>query len=93
MEKEYLERETLLENAKKLQGELFGSVLIVSEIENMPADNVKEIIPAKWIKVTNGGSYWYACSYCGHDVPRNTWNRYWFSDWCPNCGAKIYDDE
>ena len=47
MEKEYLEREALLENAKKLQGDLFGAVLIVSEIENMPADNVKEIIPAK----------------------------------------------
>ena len=89
MEKEYLERETLLRNAKKFQGELFGSVLIVSEIENMPAADVKEVIHAKWIKVTNRDSYWYACPCCGHEAPKDTWNQYWLSDWCPNCGANM----
>ena len=47
MEKEYLERETLLRNAKKLQGNLFGAVLIISEIENMPAADVIEVVHCK----------------------------------------------
>lgn len=50
----------------------------------------KEIVHGKWIKMVEKGCYWYACSKCGHDIPKNQWGTDWFSDWCPNCGARMY---
>lgn len=47
---------------------------------------------ATWKKVTSRGTYWYACSYCGHDIPRSKWNQDWFSNFCPNCGRKMYEE-
>ena len=94
MEKEYLERETLLKNAKKLQGDLFGSVLIVSEIEKMPAANVREVVYGKWIwkDFRYDGSYSLCCSECLETEGARESVKF-----CPNCGARMYmeneDDE
>lgn len=40
---EYIKREPILQIAKKLQGETFGSPIIVAAIENAPAENVVEL--------------------------------------------------
>ena len=51
---------------------------------------LREIINEKWTKKENDMCYWYVCSHCGHDVPENRYHNDWFSDWCPNCGARMY---
>ena len=84
MEKEYLERESLLRNAKKLQGNLFGAVLIISEIENMPAVDVREVVHAKWIwkDFNSDGFYTLCCSEC-----LETEGARENAKFCSNCGA------
>ena len=54
--------------------------------------NVKEIVHAKWTKMEDDMCYWYVCSHCGHDIPENRYHNDWFSDWCPNCGARMYTE-
>ena len=45
-----------------------------------------------WKKEVEDGMYWYACSECGHVVPKDRYRQDWFSDYCPNCGARM-DEE
>ena len=61
-----------------------------SNKETMKYNHKNDEPYAIWKKVESKGCYWYACSYCGHDVPRNKFNQDWFADWCPNCGRRTY---
>ncbi len=43
----YIEREPLLEIAKRLQGGMFGAPLIVREIKNAPTSDVVKVVRCK----------------------------------------------
>lgn len=45
--KDYIEREPLLKIAKSLQGDAFGSPLIVKAIEEAPAEDVVKVVRCK----------------------------------------------
>lgn len=33
--------------------------------------------------------YWYECSVCGANPPKDTWKNEWHSNFCPSCGARM----
>ncbi len=43
----------------------------------------------KWLKVYRGMFYECVCSCCTHDLPKDSWGQEYYSDYCPNCGAKM----
>lgn len=50
-----------------------------------------EVVQGEWVRKTDDSSYWYVCSQCGERPMRNRFSyREEFSDYCPNCGAKMY---
>lgn len=47
----------------------------------------------KWIKKIEHGVYWYVCSKCGEDVPKNRFGNDYFSHYCPCCGVCMESEE
>lgn len=37
--------------------------------------------------------HWYECDNCGARPPKNQWGHEWHSNYCPNCGAKMEEEE
>ena len=85
----YIKREPLLQIVKELQGKLFGSPLIVREIENAPAEDVIEVRHGEW-KPTKTPSYFggviYECSLCG---AKDGDHSSILGTYCWRCGAKM----
>lgn len=52
------------------------------------ADVVK-VKHGEWKKKTDDIFYWYECSECSEPIPYNKYKNMYFSDYCPNCGAKM----
>ena len=88
---EYIKRESLLQAAKQVQGNLFDAPLIVNLIQNAPAEDVQEVRHGEWIEgaehFTNG-FYEAECNKCGNYI---RWNEGNSGEWnfCPHCGAKM----
>ena len=61
-------------------------------IENAPTVDAVEVVHGKWAKQVEDDCYWYECSECAGVVPRTRWGHDWYSDYCPNCGAKMDGD-
>ncbi len=51
-----------------------------------------EVVHGRWVKQVENGMYWYVCSECGEEVPKTRYKHDFFSDYCPNCGAKMDGD-
>ena len=47
----------------------------------------------RWIRKESKRSYWFECSECGYPPPLDKFKREWFSNYCPNCGAKMDERE
>ena len=43
----------------------------------------------RWIRKESKRSYWFECSECGYPPPLDRFKREWFSNYCPNCGARM----
>ena len=88
MEKEYVDREELIELAARLKpcfAPLHRLVLeaFVYAMKDVPNANVAPVVHGEWIKVDGYGFYrQYECSRCHKQSP----SRF---DYCPNCGAKM----
>ncbi len=88
--KEYIERETLLQELAELYDNIdprwqrgrdagLGLTMVKKVIENQPAGEVQDIRHGEW---TDKGSLSCRCSECGCKSNRE-------SNFCPNCGAKM----
>lgn len=86
----YIKKEPLLQIAKELQSKVFGSPLIVREIENAPAEDVVEVRHGEWED--------NHCTACGMmPMGEEMWAKLdltpprfeYFMDFCPCCGAKM----
>lgn len=86
---EYIDKEELLTTAKALQGDVFGSPLIVRAIENAPVVDVEEIKYGKWEQFTKD-SKTRTCSNCHISQTVNVYNDIVMFNYCPYCGAKMY---
>lgn len=63
-----------------------GAVEVMNDAQTIDAVEVKH---GRWIKKTADCIYYYACSECGEPVLRSQWGCDFFSEFCPNCGAKM----
>lgn len=43
----------------------------------------------RWIRKESKRCYWFECSECGYPPPLDKFKREWFSEYCPNCGARM----
>lgn len=92
MEKEYIERETILNLLKKYGikrgNKVYGIADIgdvIMAIENIPAADAVKVVHGKWIRMDTDGEAISKCSVCKYPVS-TFWNE---SKYCPNCGAKM----
>ena len=83
----YIKKEPLLQNAKELQGKVFGAPLIVRTIENAPEEDVVEVRHGEWIPQWEGARL-VKCSVCGYEYC----DLIECTDYCGNCGAKMDGD-
>lgn len=91
-EKEYIEREPIIQfiehglNEKKFG---YDAIEILGEINFAPAADVASVKHGEWTTI-DGIS---RCSECGY-IPLydNAIDDLFYSDYCPNCGAKMDGD-
>lgn len=76
-EKEYINRETLLEWAREFYP---NDKQLISAVINAPKADMQEIKHAQWA-VSKFADDFYRCTRCSA-----VWNRTF--DFCPSCGAK-----
>ena len=98
-EKEYIERKALgigRCNPKVFENKAYadGWNSAIEIIESTPASDVEPIRHAKWVLIdecVNEGVY---CSNCHKKIYRAEYaNQKVKSNYCPNCGAKMDDNE
>ena len=59
-----------------------------STLRPVSREQVEKVWRGEWVGVPNMGVYDTACSKCGY-CPGI---RFWYSDFCPNCGAPMTDE-
>lgn len=65
---------------------------ILSSMQGLHPADAAEVVHGEWVKKTADYVYYYACSECGEPVLKSQWGHDFFSDYCPNCGAKMDGD-
>ena len=86
---EYIEREALLRDIGDNPSPIYEAFRIA--VKRQPAADVADVRRGKWVRKENTQVYWYACSLCGKKVSKNEYGDDYFSDYCPNCGAAMFD--
>ena len=92
---EYIEREALQKEVKRLQGIPFSTPLIVNAIEKAPKADVVEVKHGEWIYhemvASNDGTLsGYSCSECSGFVDEEVFDSDEFhKSFCGCCGAKM----
>lgn len=84
-DKEYIERNSLLDEVKQIEG-AFARPLIIRKIEEAPIADVVEVKHGywKWKELYGEVGYMLVCSEC--EESEGACERY---DYCPNCGTKM----
>ena len=92
---EYIDKKELIQRIKQEPTDGMLTEEILTAIDEIEIADVAKFRHGKWERKENTKVYWYACSSCGEDVPKNEYGDDYFSDYCPNCGAKmdLGDDE
>ena len=90
----YINKEPLLKIVKGIQGEVFGTPLIIRAIEEAPEEDVVEVRRGMWVEdettYCGAGRCNYKCTVCGGIITAtrrdNTEHLY---PYCHFCGAKM----
>ena len=64
----------------------------MADLSDMPHIEAEPVKHAKWEKVIRTDSdgydtYWFRCSECYEDAPKNRYGHDYFSKRCPRCGS------
>ena len=70
-------------------GDMISSEEVEQAIKDAPTVDAEPVVHGRWVKKTADYVYYYACSECGEPVLKSQWGNDFFSDYCPNCGAKM----
>lgn len=95
--KEYIKRaavETMLENAQIItDGEYCGYCTEDVRLNSIPAANVAEVRHGRWIleREPDGTPYCFHCSVCDNDFHHI--GIMTATDYCPNCGARMDEED
>lgn len=69
----------------------YARMIVPNTIKNIPAADVTPVVHGRWISKNNHGYEWiFVCSNCDYI------DGYPFNDrfnYCPNCGAQMYEKE
>lgn len=90
-EKEYIEREALINKIHKRfrPDTKLSAVYLVGLIGDEPTADVQEVRHAEWVLQENKHPE-AVCSNCGREVVYQIVNNRWeFENYCPHCGAKM----
>lgn len=87
-EKEYIEREALVERLKKEECDCEWLWAIL----DIPAADVAPVKHGHWAEKKSSGlggiwDYYFVCNVCGGNTPNKAYII--APDYCPNCGAKM----
>ena len=89
MNKEYIEREVVLNAMSKAQSDRTWSMdncdvmcQMFDYVEEVPAADVAPVVHGEWLSLEQEIGL-YECSLCGHRILRTK------SSYCPNCGAHM----
>ena len=88
VEKEYIEREALIEEAKHNRAvcQAIADIVDVKDIiNNTPAADVAPVRHGHWINE----NFYTHCSDCGKMAIYDKYGQEVESDYCPHCGAKM----
>ena len=66
-----------------------GLKTALSYANDIPVADVVEVRHGHWKREDNDVCYWYVCSECKDEIPRNKYGGWSFPSYCPNCGAKM----
>ena len=82
---EYIERQSVLAKKFNLESRLHEPITVVlaSEIERLPAADVRPVVHGKWIDSDEPGVPSH-CSCCGYPI-----DRFYKTKYCPDCGADM----
>ena len=61
-------------------------------LNSQPTADVVEVKRGYWKREDNKVCYWYVCSECRDEIPRNKYGGWSFPNYCPNCGARMDGD-
>ena len=86
-----INKESVLEKAVAIPG-AFCKFVSAWDIVHAPPVDARPIVHAHWKRIEKDGMYWYACSHCGGDIPRDRYKSDLFSDFCPNCGSEMSEE-
>lgn len=80
-------RDKFEDNLAYMGSEVKRILNIAPTVEAIP------VVHGFWKKEIEDGMYWYVCSECGHEIPRDRYKHDWFSAYCPACGARMDMEE
>ena len=91
MSKEYIEKEAALEIIQSISPPSWDAISRTAaycEIKYLPPADVKPVVKAKWIPVSEVGHCYpfYKCSHCSKTNGYET-------KFCPNCGADMRKED
>ena len=91
MPNEYISRKAILAKQYESEGHcgLSTKVVDVRDIEDEPASDVAPVVHARWWPDNMDAG----CTNCGSGMPRNPDGSQEESEYCPNCGARMYGGE
>lgn len=92
---EYIDKNQLIQRIKQEPTDGMYTEEILSAIDEIEAADVAEVRHGKWVRMEDDVVYWYACSECKKRIPKTEYGNDAWSNYCPNCGAKmdLGDDE
>ena len=80
----------LIRDDPEISGKMYARMKM--HINEATVVDAVEVVHGRWEKKTADCVYYYACSECGEPVPSGQWGNDFFSNYCPNCGAKMEGD-
>lgn len=82
---EYIKRDDALQVIESCAGWSRPLESAYEDIQAIPAADVAPVVHGKWENVPGNGVYDTICTYCGFHLGI----RFYPSEYCPNCGAKM----